>query len=441
MILSLVQAFVILWLPVELWKYCPGSSCPILSFNLLLDNLSVVVLLTIAIILFVTTLVGYNTVKGDNSRFNFVNLLITALIGLNGIVLVTDLFSMYVFMEVISIASFILIAMEKDKDALEGTFKYIVLSMIATVLMLMSLAVLILISGGTSFVLLKAVFQEVPHRTLAVIAAVLFMAGLFIKGGLVPFHGWVPDAYSSAPNAVSVFLAGIVTKTAGIYTMIRLVTAVFGFSGYVKELLLIFGALSIVAGAFAALGQNDFKRMLAYSSISQVGYIIIGLGTGSVLGIAGAVFHFFNHAVFKSLLFINAAAVEKQTGTRDMDKLGGLAGRMPVTGGSSIVAALSTSGIPPLSGFWSKLIIIIALWKSADYLYAVIAVLASLLTLAYFLYLQKKIFFGKLAAGLEGIKEVDMGLLIPQVILALIIIGVGLLFPIVLKNLILPIGL
>jgi len=305
----------------------------------------------------------------------------------------------------------------------------------------MSLAVLILISGGTSFVLLKAVFQEVPNRTLAVIAAALFMAGLFIKGGLVPFHGWVPDAYSSAPNAVSVFLAGIVTKTAGIYTMIRLVTAVFGFSGYVKELLLIFGALSIVAGAFAALGQNDFKRMLAYSSISQVGYIIIGLGTGSVLGIAGAVFHFFNHAVFKSLLFINAAAVEKQTGTRDMDKLGGLAGRMPVTGGSSIVASLSTAGIPPLSGFWSKLIIIIALWKSADYSYAVIAVLASLLTLAYFLYLQKKIFFGKVAPGLEGIKEVDMGLLIPQVILALIIIGVGLLFPIVLKNLILPVGL
>jgi multicomponent Na+:H+ antiporter subunit D len=146
-----------------------------------------------------------------------------------------------------------------------------------------------------------------------------------------------------------------------------------------------------------------------------------------------------NHAIFKSQLFANAAAVEKQTGTRDMDKLGGLASKMPVTGGTSIVAMLSISGIPPLAGFWSKLLIIIALWQSAYYSYAFIAVVASVITLAYFLSFQRRVFFGKLAEGLENVKEAKFGLVLPALILALLTILIGIFFPLVLDKLILPI--
>jgi len=199
------------------------------------------------------------------------------------------------------------------------------------------------------------------------------------------------------------------------------------------------GATSIVVGALAALGQNDIKRMLAFSSVSQVGYIVLSIGTGTALGIAAAVFHIFNHAIFKSQLFANAAAVEKQAGTRDMDKLGGLASKMPVTGGTSIVAMLSISGIPPLSGFWSKLLIIIALWQGTHYTYAFIAVIASVITLAYFLSLQRRVFFGKLAQGLENIKEAKFGLILPALILALLTIFIGLFFPLIFNKLILPI--
>ena len=131
------------------------------------------------------------------------------------------------------------------------------------------------------------------------------------------------------------------------------------------------------------------------------------------------------------MLFVNAAAVEKQTGTLDIDKMGGLSSKMPVTGASSVIAVLSTAGIPPLSGFWSKFIIILALWNSGKFAYASIALLASILTLAYFLTLQRKVFFGKIAHGLENIKEAELGLVIPQVILAVLIIGVGLVFPLV----------
>ncbi|MFC1501479.1 complex I subunit 5 family protein [Elusimicrobiota bacterium] len=267
----------------------------------------------------------------------------------------------------------------------------------------------------------------------------MFLGGLFIKGGLVPFHGWLPDAYSSAPTEVSVLLAGIVTKTTGIYTLLRIVTVIFGFSSSVQNILLLVGIISIFVGAIAAIGQKDFKRMLAYSSISQVGYIVLSLGAGTPLGIAGAVFHLFNHAIFKTQLFVNAAAVEKQSGTTDMDKLGGLTERMPITGITSVVGFLSTAGIPPLGGFWSKLIIIVALWIAGYQIYAILAIAASLITLAYFLSMQRKVFFGKIAQDFTNIKEAKFGIIFPAAFLALITIAVGVFFPYVLNTFILPV--
>jgi multicomponent Na+:H+ antiporter subunit D len=179
--------------------------------------------------------------------------------------------------------------------------------------------------------------------------------------------------------------------------------------------------------------------MLAYSSISQVGYMVLGLGAGTVLGVAGAIFHLFNHATFKSLLFVNAAAVEQQTGTRDMNRMGGLAEKMPVTGWTSVIAFLSTAGIPPLAGFWSKLIIIVALWQAGHIVYAGLAVLASLLTLAYFLSMQRRVFFGKLAAGFENLKEANAWILIPACALALITLGIGIAIPWLFETFLLPI--
>jgi len=211
--------------------------------------------------------------------------------------------------------------------------------------------------------------------------------------------------------------------------LIRIVTLVFVFNDPIKYLLLFVGAISIVLGALAALGQSDFKRMLAYSSISQVGYIIIGLGCGTPLGIFGAIFHLLNHAVFKTLLFVNSAAVEKETGTTDMDKMSGLAEKMPLTGITSVLAVLSTAGIPPLSGFWSKLIIIMALWISGYRIFAVIAVTASVITLAYFLSLQRRVFWGKLGKEFNNIKEPGFMLAFPALVLAFIIVAVGILFP------------
>jgi len=300
-------------------------------------------------------------------------------------------------------------------------------------LLLTAIGILYLTFGSLSYSALSSGLSSITKMPLQLVIAFIFLiAGLSIKSGLVPFHMWVPDAYTYANSAVSVLLAGIVTKAGGVYAVIRLMKDVFTGIAVIQDAFAFIAIFSIVAGALLALGQTDFKRMLAYSSISQIGYIIIGACCGTPLGILGAFMHFFNHATFKSLLFVNSTAVEMQTGTVNMNKFQGLASRMKITAGTSAVGFLSTAGIPPLSGFWSKVIIIVALWQVGYYSYAVIALLASILTLAYFLLLQRRIFFGKPSEDSEGIKEANVGISASALLLSLIIVAFGLGFPFVL---------
>ena len=404
------------------------------------DSLTLVLLLSIGIVVFTTLLVGWQTIKEPKQRLNFVNLVLVAMTGMNGTVMLTDLFSLYIFIEITAVASFILIASPRGLNALEGAFKYIILSATATIMMLLSISIFLLVTGDTSFASAGSAVRQANGNPLIMLAAGIFICGLFIKGGLVPFHGWLPAAYSAAPAAASVLLAGIATKASGIYVLIRLATSVFAGNESINHILLLVGAVSIVVGAFAALGQSDFKKMLAYSSISQVGYIVLGLGCGTNLGIIGAVFHLFNHSIFKSLLFVNSAAVEQQSGTTDMNKLGGLQARMPFTSITSLIAFLSTAGVPPMAGFWSKLIIIIALWQNGLHTYAFIAVLASVLTLAYLLLMQRKVFFGILADNLQNIKEAGFGIIFPASILAIITLGVGVFFPLMFNGIVMPVS-
>jgi len=416
-----------------------GNIASFLNFTLAVDNLSKVLLLCIGIVIATALLTGRYFIKDGDKEFYFTNLILLELMGLNGVVLVRDIFSMYVFWEVAAAASFILIALDKEREALEGAFKYLIFSAVATVFVLSGIALILLISGDTSFAVIKAALSNSSHSFLIILAVAMFFAGLFMKAGAMPFHGYLPDAYAAAPAPVSVLLAGVVTKTLGVYTIMRIVTDVFGFSPSIKSILMFVGIFSIIAGAISAIGQKDFKRLLSYSSISQLGYIFLGFGCGTALGIAASVFHLFNHTIFKSLLFVNEAAVESRVGSRDMEKMGGLAAKMPVTGATSVLASLSTAGIPPFAGFWSKFLIILALWQSAHYAYAVMAVLASLLTLAYMLKMQRKVFFGQVNEHLNGVTEAGFGLTFPAVMLALLVVGIGLFFPFVVNTLILPV--
>lgn len=416
------------------WANPPGflelSSPGGLVLGLVEDNLARIMLVAIGMALAAAIVVGHETIKEESRQRSFINLILVSMMGMNGTVLLTDLFSLYVFIEITGVASFIMIALHRGKDAIEGAFKYLILSAVAGALMLLGVAFFLLTAGATDFSSVSGALAEgAPHPGIARVAMGVFICGLFVKGGMVPFHGWLPAAYSTAPSGVSVMLAGIATKVSGVYALIRVVRFVFAQDPAVSQILLILGILSIVVGALAALGQTDLKRMLAYSSISQVGYIILAVGCGTEVAMAGAVFHLFNHAVFKSLLFSNSAAVEQQLGTTDMDQMGGLGTKMPITSLTATIALLSTAGIPPLSGFWSKLIIVAALWHAGLHGYAVIAVLSSLLTLAYFLGMERRAFFGKVTPAVANVREANLVLLAPAVLLALVTIGLGLCFP------------
>jgi multicomponent Na+:H+ antiporter subunit D len=397
-----------------------------LGFTLVVDPLSIMLFITAGIAGMAALLVGRATHDQKRAQFTFANLLLVSLIGMNGIAMVRDLFSLFVFIEVTSVSAFILVALRDGKEAYEGAWKYLLLSAVATVLMLTSIALFLLGAGGISFAEMGAAMAG--GTPMAWIAATLFLSGLFVKSAMIPFHGWLADAYAEAPPAVSVYLAGIVTKATGIFALMRLSPLLLE-AGPMREILLVTGAATAVGGAFLSLTQSDIKRMLAYSSVSQMGYIVMALGGDAKLALAAAALHFFNHTVSKAQLFANAAAVETRLGTRDMDRMGGIAARMPVTAGTSAVAALSIAGLPPLAGFWSKLLIVIALWTAGQYTFAVIAILTSLVTLAYFLSLQRRVFFGTLRAEWDAVREAGPALLVPTLALAFITVAVGLGFP------------
>jgi multicomponent Na+:H+ antiporter subunit D len=211
----------------------------------------------------------------------------------------------------------------------------------------------------------------------------------------MPFHTWLPDAHSSAPAPISSMLSGVLIKALGIYVLIRFFFNMLGAPQFFTQIFLVLGTVSIIIGVFLAIGQWDMKRLLAYHSISQIGYILLGLGIATPLGILGAVYHFFNHAIFKSLLFYNAGSVELALGTRDLKKMGNLTKALPVTSQTSMIASLSISGIPPFNGFFSKLIIIIAAIQAGLPVYAVFAIAGSLLTLASFMKVQRYGFRGE----------------------------------------------
>ena len=443
-LVSVAQVALVLFAPADAWT-ATTTLGQFFTFHLEATALSRVMLLTIGIVLFTTLMVGRSMIEDERRQSNLANILLLSLIGMNGAVLVTDLFSLYVFLEVASVASFVLIAMKRDGPALEGAIKYLILSAVATVLMISSIAFLMMLAGGVSFEAVKTALAASGDTLLAKLAVGAFVCGLLIKGGLVPFHGWLPDAYSAAPAPVSILLAGIVTKVMGIYALVRLTVSVFGLSGPLGDALMLVGAISIIVGALAAIAQTDLKRMLAYSSISQIGYIVLALGCAKEpavrdLAIIGAVFHLFNHAIFKSLLFVNAAALEQRLGTSDMTRMTGLGSRMPVTSTTSVIGLLSAAGVPPLSGFWSKVIIVIALWMGGHHIYAAIAVLMSVVTLAYLLGMQRKLFFGKVSEEFAQVRESSLGVVVPALILAALTIAVGLAFPWVWSTLMYPVA-
>ena len=407
--------------------YKVGGWLPPLGILLVADGLTGFMLLVVSLVVFLACVYSISYMRSYTDTWKFYCLFMYMLAGMNGVIISGDLYNLYVFLEVASIAGYALVAFGVRLEDLEASFKYTIMGALASIFILLGIALLYSYASTLNMADLALVLSGGQKGLLISFVSVLFLAGFGLKAALVPFHAWLPDAHSSAPSPVSAVLSGVFIKTLGIYALARVFFCVLGVSQKVLLVMMITGLLSMVIGAFLAIAQNDIKRMFAYSSISQVGYIIFALGIGTPLALLGGVFHLVNHTLFKSLLFLNAGAIEQATGTRDLKKLGGLNSKLPITGSTALIGSMSISGIPPLGGFWSKLIIILAAVQAGYFGFAVVAVLVSVVTLVYYLKFQTFAFFGPMDAAREKVREVSFTMKSAMVILALLCVFSGLL--------------
>ncbi|MEE8317505.1 MAG: monovalent cation/H+ antiporter subunit D family protein [Candidatus Omnitrophota bacterium] len=407
--------------------YKVGGWMPPIGITMVMDGLALLMLVTVNIIAFLVSIYSIDYMERYTQKWNFYCLFLLMLAGMNGVIISGDMFNLYVFLEIAAISSYALVAFGTEHEELEASFKYAVMGTLASSFILLGIVFLYSITSTLNMADMSMELAGKSSSNIVLFISVLFLAGFGLKSALVPFHAWLPDAHPSAPAPISAMLSGVLIKSLGVYAIIRIFFSVLGSSPQILSILMGIGTLSIVVGGCLALGQWDFKRLLAYSSISQIGYVVLGIGLGTPLGILGGIFHLLNHSVFKSLLFLNSGAVEYSTGTRDLKKMGGLKEKMPVTANTSLVASMSISGIPPFNGFWSKLIIIVACIQAGHLAYAFWAVLASILTLAYFMKVQRYGFFGELKKGLSHVKEVPFFMKFSMIILAIICLLGGLL--------------
>jgi formate hydrogenlyase subunit 3/multisubunit Na+/H+ antiporter MnhD subunit len=267
---------------------------------------------------------------------------------------------------------------------------------------------------------------------LPVVAFLSLAAGAFAKAGAIPLHSWIPDSAEPAPAPVMAYLPAALDKLLGIYLLARISLDIFKLqpNSAMSTFLLIIGSLTIIAAVMGALVQHNLKKLLSFHAVSQVGYMVLGIGTGIPIGIAGGLFHMLNHSIYKSCLFLAGGAVECRAGTAELDRLGGLAKFMPLTFVSAVVAAMSISGVPPFNGFVSKWMVyqgIIELGKSNPYwiIWLIAAMFGSALTLASFMKLIHAAFLGQWSESTSKAKEVPWTMWLPMILLAALCVLFG----------------
>ncbi len=413
------------------------------AIYMVIDGFTAILLCIVNFIGFLSVFYSVSYIRRYTSENLFYALFCLMIAGMNGVVISGDLFNIFVFLEISAISSYALVAFGVEKNELEATFKYQVLGGLASFLILFGIGFIYWKTKTLNLADIKAVFESGYDRTYYLFVQILFLSGFGLKAAIIPFHAWLPDAHSSAPSPISAMLSGVLIKAVGIYVIIRLFFNMFVITEGFAVLVTALGTLSMVIGVFLAIGQWDIKRLLAYHSISQMGYVVMSAGIGMILlsrgtdpdiaslALAGAIFHLINHAAFKGLLFLNAGAIEYSTGTRDLKEMGDLAKSMPVTSATSFVASLSISGIPPFNGFFSKLIIIVAAVMGKFYFLALLAVIVSIITLASFLKFQRYAFYnGNQKKRENKVKEVPFPMLFSMIVLSLVCLLLSLLaFP------------
>ena len=405
-----------------------------LNFSFKLYQFSSFIVLASAGFSFLIVLYSVAFMKGRQLIKQFFAFLLITVAMVNGAVLSNNLLLMLFFWEGLLITTFVLI-FTGGKNSFSTAVKALIIVGVSDLLMTLGILMIGWIAGTFEMDQIN-----LPMTTWAGFAFVLVMIGAIAKAGSMPFHTWIPDAALAAPLPFMAFLPAALEKLLGIYFLARISLDLFQFmpgSG-MSIMMMSVGAITILLAVFMALIQKDFKKLLSYHAISQVGYMILGIGTALPVGIVGGIFHMINHAMYKSTLFLTGGSVEKQAGTTDLTQLGGLGRKMPVTFTCFIIAAAAISGVPPLNGFFSKELVFDGALESGTIFY-IAALLGAFLTAASFLKLGHSAFLGKPTRDISQVKEASWPMLIPMIVIAGFCVLFGVYNPLPLENLIQPV--
>jgi len=409
---------------------------PPFGVSFVVDSLSVFMAFIFCGLGLLVAIFSIRYMEKDSGLGKYYSLLFTMVAGMVGVVFTGDFFNLFIFWETLCISSYVLVGFRIRQWApIEAGFKYLVMSTLGSLLVLYAMSLLYGLTGTLNFASIAVLIQASPAAPITLYFILgLIVVGFGISAAIVPFHTWLPDAHPAAPSPISAMLSGVVIK-AGIYAIIRILTIVLYPSSIdwtiVILVLAVFAALSMTVGNLMALLQNDIKRLLAFSSVAQMGYIVLAVSVGlfggaiGLYGLSSGMLHILNHAIMKGLLFLCAGAFIHAVGTRNLSDLTGIAHRMRVTGVLFTVGVLAISGVPPLNGFISELMILIATINAGMVLFAGIMLANVLLGFAYYLRMLYITVWQSPKESMPSVKEAPLTMLIPMVILMLLCIMIG----------------
>lgn len=418
-------------------KYRFGSWLPPIGIEYVMDHLSAFMALVINGIAFWVILHSKETVPYEIEQKGtpYYALIILMLCGFNGMIVTGDLFNLYVFLEICSLAMYGLIACGEKKSPV-AAFRYLIMGSIGATFYLLGVGFLFTVTGSLNMADTQAILPHVIDQPAVWIGFILMVLGMGLKMALFPVHGWLPDSYTYAPSTSSALIAPTGTKVAA-YVLIRLIYFIFGVEVIMEHvpmmtIIAVLSACGIIIGSVMAIAQKEIKRMLAYSSVAQIGYIGLGIGLATPYGLIGALLHVMNHAIMKGLLFLVAANFRRKLGHSDLDRLDNQTRRkLPWTSAAFAVAALSMVGVPPTVGFFSKWYLVLGTIHTGQWIFLAVILASSLLNAVYFFRVLERIYMKPLKG--EAPKETEMArdevtpsMLVPTVALALTVLLLGL---------------
>jgi len=404
-------------------SYAMGGWAPPWGIEMRVDAASAFILVAVtaistAVLFFARQSAQHEIASEKLSLYYTAHLL--CLTGLSGILITGDAFNLFVFLEISSLSTYTLVSLASDRRCLTSAFRYLVMGTIGATFILIGVGMLYMKTGTLNMLDLAERIAEYERSRTINTGLAFVMVGVSIKLALFPLHLWLPAAYTYAPSAVTAFLAGTATKVA-VYVMMRFIFTIFGADYVFHEMgvdyiLFALAIISIFSCSFMAILQNNVKTLLAYSSVAQIGYIVLGISMVSITGLMASILHIFNHALMKGALFMAIGAVVYRVGSAEVKAFEGLGRKMPWTMAAFAIAGLSLIGVPLTVGFVSKWYLVSAALDQENWVVAALILLGSLLAVVYVGKVLEAAYFSK-AADIENqreIKEAPLGMLLPM---------------------------